>query len=185
MADGDYQIRFPDLDDWAATLARAPEMVIDEMNRFFARIMPMLESEIVDRTPTDLGNLRRSIVGRREISPERIIGVIGTPLSYAPVVEHGARPHPVSEAGILALAEWAKRKLPLGQTFSPKTGRPLKTKGLDEAAMSAAHAIAWRIRHRGTKGSFMFRDAYRANGGRVAGEYLATWRRILDRLGTP
>lgn len=182
MADT-YQLTFSGLDTVAAAAAHSPEIVGEEMNRFFAWALPLLEGEIADRTPKAEGVLRRSIIGRQEVTPSGMLGIVGTPLDYAPAVELGTKPHPVSAAGILALAEWAKRKLPLGQAVSLKTGRPLKSKGIDEAALSAAHAIAWKIRHKGTQGAFMFRDAFLVNQARVAAEFLQTTKRIVARLG--
>ncbi len=183
MADDTYLIGFPNRGELTAALERAPAVVAEEMELFFARVLPHLQAEVVDRTPTAEGHLRNSIISRSEISPSAILGVVGTALGYAPAVEHGAKPHPVSEAGILAIAEWAKRKLPLGQAVSAKTGRPLKIKGLDELALSAAHAIAWKIRHHGTPGAGMFGKAWAANRPRVLGEYQAAWRRIVQRIG--
>lgn len=183
MANDAYRIGFPNLDQLTAAFARAPEMVTQEMRTFFARVLPHLEAEIIDRTPAAEGNLRNSIVSRSEVSPSRILGVVGSPLGYAPAVEYGTKPHPVSKDGILALAQWAKRKLPLGQAVSIKTGRPLKVKGLDELALSAAHAIAWKIKHHGTPGAGMFAGAFAANSGRVVSEYERAWHRILRRLG--
>lgn len=178
-----YRFDLPRLDVVTAALAQAPEIVRDELNRFFAWALPHLTSEIADRTPASEGHLRRSIIGRTEVTPNGMLGIIGTPLDYAPAVELGTKPHPVSEAGILAIAEWAKRKLPLGQAVSLKTGRPLKAKGVEEAALSAAHAIAWKIRHRGTQGAFMFRDAFTANRATVIAKFEATVDRIVARIG--
>lgn len=183
MADDAYRIGFPNLAELIAAFDRAPQVVAEEMGSFFARVLPHLEAEVIDRTPAAEGNLRNSILSRREISPTTMLGVVGTAIGYAPAVEHGTKPHPVSEAGILAIAEWAKRKLPLGQAVSAKTGRPLKIKGLDELALSAAHAIAWKIRHHGTPGAGMFGKAWAANRPRVLGEYQTAWRRIVQRIG--
>lgn len=179
-----YRFDLSRLDVVTAALAQAPEIVGDELNGFFAWALQHLTSEIVDRTPTSgHGALRSSIIGRTEVTPNGMLGVIGTSLDYAPAVELGTRPHPVSEAGILAIAEWAKRVLPLGQRFSAKTRRPLKTKGVEEAALSAAHAIAWKIHHHGTQGAFMFRDAFTANRATVIAKFEATVDRIVARIG--
>lgn len=182
-ADG-YQFKFARLDVVAAALAQSPELVREELNRFFAWVLPHLTSEIADRTPTAEGHLRRSIIGRTEVTATGMLGVVGTPLDYAPAVELGTKPHPVSETGILALAEWAMRKLPLGQAVSLKTGRPLKSKGVEQEALSVAHAIAWKIRHHGTQGAFMFREAFTANRARVLYEFEQTVDRIVKRLGS-
>lgn len=182
MADG-YTMTFPRLAEVTEAMARAPQIAQEELERFFAWALPLLEGEVADRTPTAEGMLRRSIIGRTEATPGGMLGVVGTPLDYAPAVELGTKPHPVSAAGILAIAEWAKRKLPLGQAVSLKTGRPLKNKGIDEAALSAAHAIAWKIRRKGTQGAFMFRDAFLANQARVAAEFERAAERMVQRIG--
>ena len=107
-----------------------------------------------------------------------MVGVVGTALPYALPVELGTKPHPVSAEGILAIAAWAAHKLPLGQAVSLKTGRPLKNQGVEEAALAAAHRIAWKIKHHGSKGHFMFRDAFAANQGAIA----RRWRETVDTI---
>lgn len=182
MADR-YGYSLPRLDVVTRALATAPTVVMEELERFFATVLPQLTSEVADRTPASQGHLRASIIGSANVNESGFLGVVSTSLNYAIPVELGSKPHPVSEEGILAIAEWAKRKLPLGQAVSLKTGRPLKTKGLDEAALSAAHAIAWKIRHHGTKGAFMFRDAFVANKAWVIGQFDDTVNRIVKRIG--
>lgn len=176
-----FQLR--GLDTVAAALEKSPEVVRDELSRFFAWVLPHLTSEVQDRAPTADGHLRNSIIGRSEVTANGMLGVVGTALDYAPAVELGTKPHPVSETGILALAEWAMKKLPLGQAVSLKTGRPLKSKGVEEMALSAAHAIAWKIRHYGTKGAFMFRDAFNANQVQIAQRFDQAVSNIVRRIG--
>lgn len=178
-----YRFRLRGLDVVVAALEQAPEVVREELNRFFAWALPHLTSEVQDRAPTADGHLRRSIIGRSEVTSAGMLGVVGTALDYAPAVELGTKPHSVSESGILALAEWAMKKLPLGQAVSLKTGRPLKSKGVEEMALSAAHAIAWKIRHHGSQGAFMFRDAFNANKAQVEQQFDQTVDRIVKRIG--
>lgn len=182
MADH-YALSLPRLGEVTRALALAPQVVMDELDRFFAIVLPHMTSEIVDRTPASQGHLRSSIIGNATVNESGFLGVVGTSLNYATPVELGSRPHPVSEEGILQLAEWAKRTLPLGQAVSLKTGRPLKTKGIEEAALSAAHAIAWKIRTKGSKGAFMFRDAFIANRGQVIYQFEQAVDRIVKRIG--
>jgi hypothetical protein len=178
-----YRFDLRGFDVVAAALAKAPEVVRDEMSRFFAWVLPHLTSEVRDRTPTAEGHLRNSIIGRSEATANGMLGVVGTALDYAPAVELGTKPHPVSEAGIMALAEWAMRKLPLGQAVSIKTGRPLKNKSAEAMALSAAHAIAWKIRRHGSQGAFMFRDSFAANQAQVAARFARTVEAIVQRIG--
>lgn len=179
----DYKFAFRGLDKVSAALARSPAVVVEEIDRFLHTVLPGLEAEVKDRTPTGQGHLRASILSRSDVNETRWLGVIGTPLAHAVPVELGTKPHPVSEEGILAIAEWAKRKLPLGQAVSIKTGRPLKDRGIDEAALSAAHAIAWKIRHHGTQAAHMFRDAYLANSAWVLRQFDVAVGRIVQRIG--
>ncbi len=178
-----YTLHLSGMDTLERALAEAPDVLDQEMRRFFAWATTLLQGEVQDRTPAAEGHLRNSIIGRTEISPSGMLGVIGTPLDYAPAVELGTKPHPVSEAGILSIAQWAMRKLPLGQAVSLKTGKPLKNKGVEESALAAAHAIAWKIKRYGTQGAFMFRDAFAANSARVVAQWETMLRRVIERLG--
>lgn len=182
MAD-QYSYSLPRLGEVTQALAAAPQVVASELDRFFAIVLPQLTSEIVDRTPASQGHLRQSIIGSSSVNESGFLGVISTPLNYAMPVELGSRPHPVSEEGILQIAEWAKRTLPLGQSVSLKTGRPLKAKGVEEAALAAAHAIAWKIRAKGSKGAFMFRDAFQQNRAWVIAQFEQAVDRIVRRIG--
>ncbi|HMX15548.1 MAG TPA: hypothetical protein PKD29_01780 [Rhodocyclaceae bacterium] len=175
-------IRLAGLDVVERAMAQAPEIAREEMVRFFAWALPHLAAEVQDRTPTGEGHLRRSIIGRTEVTPTGMVGVVGTPLPYALPVELGTKPHPVSPEGILAIAAWAAHKLPLGQAVSIKSGRPLKSKGVEEAALAVAHRIAWKIRRRGSKGHFMFRDALAAGRGQVLARWRGTVQRIVQRM---
>lgn len=184
MADNTYQYRLLGLDVLERLALRAPDVFETEMRGFFHWAIELLQGEVVDRTPTAAGALRNSILGRVDVSQSGMLGIVSTSLDYAPAIELGTKPHPVSEEGILAIAEWAKRKLPLGQAVSIKTKRPLKTPGIDEAALSAAHAIAWKIRAKGSEGAFMFRDAFAANSARVLSRWSAMVQRAVQHLGS-
>ena len=63
---------------------------------------------------------------------------------YAGIIERGARPHPVSEEGRMALLLWVKRKL--GVTD-------------EEEAKAIVESIAWKLARVGQKGKFIVRDA--------------------------
>lgn len=178
-----YQFAFRNLGTVGAALRQAPEIVIEEIGRFLNVVLPGLQAEVVDRTPASQGNLRNSIINHTQVSESNWLGVVSTPLAYALPVELGTKPHPVSEEGILNIAEWAKRTLPLGQAVSLKTGRALKNRSVDEAALSAAHAIAWKIRARGTQGAFMFREAFQKNRAWVLEKFDEAVGRITRRIG--
>lgn len=184
MASGEIlHLELKGLDKVNKALLEAPEMVREETGHFFDWAVTHLTSEVQDRTPTAEGHLRRSIIGRTEVSAAGMLGVVGTPLAYAVPVELGTKPHPVSEEGIMAIAAWVMHKIPLGQSVSLKTGRPLKNRGAEEAALGIAHAIAWKIRRVGSKGHFMFKKALDANESTLARRWSETVDRIVSRLG--
>lgn len=107
----------------------------------------LAQREIVERTPKGIGaggGLAGSIQAREpEIGVDSIVGVVGTPLSYAEPVEVGSRPH---MPPLQPLMDWVKAKL--GK--KPEEIEPI------------AQAIRWKIYHHGTKGAFMFREGLKA-----------------------
>lgn len=180
-----YELNFGGLDIVQRALAQAPGTVMREVRVFMKEAVALLQAEVVDRTPAAYGDLRRSIIGRVSVNESEMIGVLGSPLAYAVPVELGAKPHFMGEKGIDALADWVKVKIPLGQSVSIKTGRPLKTKGLAEAARQVAFAIARKIAKKGTKGAFMFRDALSANLAEIEGRWALAVARIAQQMDGP
>ena len=180
MADNTYQYRLVGLDVLERLAQRAPDVFDAEMGKFFEWALSLLKSEVVERTPNADGALRESVFARVDVSATGMLGVIGTTLNYAPAVEFGTKPHPVSEAGILAIADWARRKLPLGQA----PGKRAAPGSLDAEALRVAHAIAWKIRAKGSQGAFMFRDAFAANSARVLSRWSAMVQRAVQHLGS-
>lgn len=144
--------------------ARAPEIVEEEMQRYLAEATMHLRTEVVDRTPAAMGTLRASIHTDFSVSGSQILGVVGTAQPYAVPVELGTRPHfpPVQ-----ALEDWVRQKLGLS----------------GKEAHSVAFLIARKISKKGTKGHFMFRDAFQANAGEVQRQFDAAAARIVARIG--
>jgi hypothetical protein len=122
---------------------------------------------------TDMGQYRGSFqVFRGKIGPGRsALASIENHAPIAGIVELGARPHPVSKEGIEAIARWVQRKLgivgvhgPVQQKVNAKTGKvtfkqPRKFVDITDEAMQIANAIAWKIRHHGQEGRFVFAEA--------------------------
>lgn len=81
-----------------------------------------------------------------EVTPglsSTVLAMLTNTAPMAGVIELGARPHPVSDEGREAIARWAVRKL-----------------GVDEAeAKRIAEGVAWKLRHKGQKGTYIFRGA--------------------------
>lgn len=142
---------------------QAPEVVREELTAFAHGATQLLRAEVVDRTPAAMGTLRASIHASVESQAGNVLGVVGTAQPYAVPVELGTKPHfpPVQ-----ALEDWVRVKLGL----TGKEGR------------GVAFAIARKISKRGTKGHFMFRDAYRDNQAEVQRQFDATAARIVARI---
>lgn len=89
---------------------------------------------------------------------------------HAGLVERGARPHPVSQAGVLAIAAWVRRKLRKSVSSAPKVLATValnaqgvavakKKKFTKDEALEIAYAIAQKIKKFGQKGHYFMRDA--------------------------
>ncbi|MFC5769808.1 hypothetical protein [Thauera sinica] len=146
----------------------APDLTAEELHAFMARATAHLQAEVQERTPTTHGTLRASIFG--EVDPFgkglHVTGITGTPSAYVLPVEFGSKPHYVGEKGIEALTDWAEQKLGV-------TG---------EEAVAAAHRVAWKIRHHGTKPVRMFGDAFNANRPQIGADFARTVRDLLKRI---
>jgi hypothetical protein len=103
------------------------------------------------KTPTDMGQLRNSWR----------VGTVGGVSLYndaphAGILEQGARPHPVSDVGMLALEAWAMRHPDVLAAFSDDGKGHLRT--MEAAARAAAHAVAWKLRHQGQAPTYFTRS---------------------------
>ena len=114
--------------------------------------LALLESQVVDRMGVgdhnrgvDTGAARAS-VNYQFVSPfPNLVGSVGSPLEYVPVLEYGRDPGPMPPVDAIRL--WAVRKLGLD----------------DKEADSAAWAIAKHIAKHGTEGLFMFKEGFEAS----------------------
>jgi len=94
------------------------------------------------RTPRYTGATAANWRARRGIGKKEL-SEIHNDSPYVGVLEMGARPHPVSEEGVRAIARWAQLKL-----------------GVDaEEAGKIANAVAWRIRKKGQPATYFVRDS--------------------------
>lgn len=97
---------------------RAPKLIKKAMRMSARRGKAIL----VDRTPVDRGPLKAAWKVRTLDEGGRFTGVENVNSSpYAGIVELGARPHPVSKEGQVAIYEWVRRHF--GYTTSTKKGR--------------------------------------------------------------
>lgn len=101
---------------------------------------------LVERTKeadkVGLGQYIRSFEALRGTSSTTLAMLVNT-APMAGVIELGARPHPVSDEGREAIARWAIRKLGVSE----------------EEAKAIANGVAWKLRHKGQKGTYIFKNA--------------------------
>jgi len=163
MADN-LSIRLEGADALIEALAKAPAMVQQELGVFMHGMTQHMRSEVIDRTPAAFGTLRASIFAKVD-QPlgGGMLGVVSTSQPYAVPVELGARPH---MPPVQPLQDWVRQKLGL----SGKEGR------------SVAFAIARKISKKGTKGHFMFRDAFTENEAEIQRQFGLTVSRIVARI---
>ncbi len=109
---------------------------------------------------TDMGQYKNSF--KVEKGPSGEPAVLFNDAPMAGVIELGARPHPVSQAGIEAIAAWVLRNLSIsvsGPIQRGSGGRKKFTASVEEqAAMGIALAIARKIRAKGQKPRHVFAD---------------------------
>ena len=153
--------------DLAKAFAQAPEVVIEEFSRAMTEATLLLEREVKEETPVGIGGgggLKGSIAARTpQALADNVIGLVGTPLSYAVPVEFGTRPH---MPPVQPLADWAEYKLGV--------------------APDQARSIGWRIARKiaaqGTEGAHMFGRAVADNEGQVQAIFARARERIAERI---
>lgn len=128
---------------------------------------------LVRATPVDQGQLKASWkIGARalDVPPgSNLLGKLYNDAPHAGVVELGARPHPVSPAGWIAIYEWVRRHPEL-YTAPPmavrmrrprsggRRGSPWKPFwGPDPQIMAITNAIVWKLRTKGQRPTYFIR----------------------------
>ncbi|MDX1491279.1 MAG: hypothetical protein R3332_08330 [Pseudohongiellaceae bacterium] len=133
----------------------APELTQHELTASITEAVFLLEREVVERAPEGIGGaagLRGGIAAvppsLTTDTPGEVIGLVIGSAPHTLPIELGTKPHFVP---IQPLQDWVEYKL-----------------GLEGSeAKSVAFAISRTIARRGTKGHFMFRDAFNSNKDQV------------------
>jgi hypothetical protein len=127
--------------------------------------LSLVEQNVISRVPIAVGTLSQSITSRIMGEPTRLMGEVGSPLIYAPVMEFGRRPGspmPPSDA----IRTWIIRK---GIASS-------------DQADGLAFVIARSIGRKGIKARRMFRNGWRASRDQVNRLWWAMPDRVVKRL---
>lgn len=119
-------------------------------------------SIIVKKTPTDQGQLRNAWQVRQMPAGPGTVNTLAELVNEAPhagIVEHGARPHPVSAEGMEALYHWVRRnRAEFG--FLTKSGRTKKvTVDIEAELRKIAEGIAFKLRTKGQAPTYFVRNA--------------------------
>lgn len=126
---------------------------------------------LVRATPTDQGQLRVSWRATSAIRSmrKRIVAKVVNDAPHAGIVERGARPHPVSQAGQAAIYEWVRRHFRLvgrGRNRKAIPGgkgvRGARARGetmADPRLKRITMAIVMKLRRRGQRPTYFVRDS--------------------------
>ena len=153
-------------------LLQAREVINDEFLVAMTSSQLILETDVAQNTPTGVGGtLKLGIHGKVIDAFHGIVGVEGAGAKYGDIVEMGRRAKPISKEGVESLRLWVIRKLqPEALAMSIKThkvNKKISEKGKrggnprKRAIDSVTYLVARKIRKKGFKGKFMFRNAER------------------------
>lgn len=153
--------------DSAMVIGRAwathPNLVTDELETAMLGSLLYLEGQTAERTPTNLGTLRRSYISRVSTFIDAVFGEMSSPVTYAMPIEMGTRPHfPPLEP----LINWVEAKLGL----------------VGDEAEGAARGIQRKIGRFGTPGYGMARYALIDGQATIRAEFDDAAERITMRL---
>lgn len=151
-----------DFDEIEKMFAKAPDVIEKEIRQFLTNGVIMIEREVKIGTPVNSGQTRSSVGHEvRGVGLEQQ-GVVGSPLKHIPFVELNTKPHWPPFA---AIEFWAKRKFGL-------SGTPLYL---------VTRAIQRKIAAKGTKGAFMFENAFKKTEPEIAKMWDTLWARIVSK----
>ena len=155
--------------DVEAALMRGEARFRDAIGRGIRNGARRGRAHLVRKTPKDNDLLKaawRDTTSHGIAATRGVVAEVFNDAPYAGVVEMGARPHPVSMEGQMAIYEWVRRNIPISGPLAPagRTNRARSAAFLDASRMSRAHwdiaqAIVWRIRTKGQKPTYFVRGS--------------------------
>ena len=153
--------------DSAVAISRAwathPHLVTDELETAMLSSLLYLEGQTAERTPVNLGTLRRSYTSQVSTFIDAVFGTMSSPVTYALPIEMGTKPHfPPLEP----LINWVEAKLGL----------------YGDEAEGAARGIQRKIGRFGTPGYGMARFALIDGQATIRAEFDDAAERITARL---
>lgn len=149
---------------------RAPDITRTVLMRGMTVIDLDLQVALKRDLPKGVGGnagLQGSVTTEEHALADNVIGMVYSALPQAEFIETGTKPHPVNAEGIQALADWVQAK------FNERD---------EDAAMSIAHAIAWKIRRKGTPAKPVWQRTWDAKQPRIRAVFDGAMRRIAQEL---
>lgn len=146
--------------DLPAELQRLEGSVREAIHRGIRSAARRGRAELVRRTPKDHGLLKASWRDTATGAGGSTIAEVMNDAPYVGIVEAGARPHAVSEAGQAAIREWVRRHLP--DLIGRDRAKTIKRRFANYAEIEInriTSAIVWRIRKYGQPPTYFIRDA--------------------------
>ncbi len=131
---------------------------------------------MVRKTPVDTGATRAAWkVFTSSLGNE--VARLANDAPHIGVIEGGARPHPVSDIGILAIERWVARHSEIWQSAQDAGDGRMLTR--EEAIASVTHGIVWKLRTEGQEPTYFIRDALPELRRAMASEVTALMRELL------
>jgi len=153
----DYWQRSPDIT--RTVLMRAMTVIDLDLQNTLKRDLP--------KGAGGAAGLQGSVTTEEHALADNVIGMTYSSLPQAVFVELGTKPHPVSEEGVQALADWVQAKF--GESD-------------EESALSIAHAVAWKIRRKGTPANPVWQRTWDAKQPYIREVFDGAMRRIAAEL---
>ena len=134
-------------------------------------------AHMVRATPVDQGELRASWFVDATPGSRGVMTELNNKAPHAGIVEHGARPHPVSREGWESIYEWARRHF-TGSGERDKDGRDKKLTGI-------TWAIVKKIKTEGQKPTYFIKNELDTLGSFAAQEIQRVLAEIAARDSRP
>ena len=153
------------LDEAIRDVANIDRYVLDELEATMRRSVDVIEAAVVQRTPTNTGNLRQGWGTDVQRGVSAVKGEVANPVEYALWAEKGraAGKWPPADP----IEQWVKRKLQISNE------REIK---------QVAFLIRRAIGKRGTKGAQMAEKGLAAVRGQVELDFAAIPERVKQRV---
>jgi hypothetical protein len=160
----DLRIDFAELTKLRGQMARAPEVVSQELLAAVTEADMLLEREVKDTWPVASGISRSSMTHVERVDGLHVEGFVGSSLNYVQPVDLGTKPHfpPVE-----ALIDWVRTKLGITN---------------EKEARGVAFLVARKIAREGTKGAHAFESVLERMRPQLERIFAAAQERIAKRL---